>query len=296
MSEQEPVYKGDVSDFDAVDIEAPLYDAGGKICDYYCSAYWREAAKEREGGNEQKAAVYQFIGTVTSFYLSEGDPTKPYTPMWQMQGRRSLVPDDLATSDLAALRAVAERATDHAIRARFYDVLWLKERDHNACREASTSYLESAKQLDTDEDWVHAVGQYRRGLRLASKLGRQNAPFQNLSASLCSAIEVNPDQEDGFRTCQLLEIASEVGCGDPARWAQISFEIGERALTAGDYRRARHYWMLEEQFRRAAKQWCQEASEKVGSAMSLLRTHSIFLMTATSATLAVFPDRVRSLW
>lgn len=253
MPEQEPVYKGDLADFDAVDLEAPLEDVGGKVCDYYCSAYWRDAAKEREGGNEQKAAVYQFVGTVTSFFLSEGDPTKPYTPMWQVQGRRSLVPDDLATSDFAAVRAVAERVKDHAIRARFYDVLWLKGRNHNDCREAAASYLESAKQLDFADDWVHSVQQYRRGLRLASKLGRQNPPFQNICAALCSAIESKPDQENGFRTCQLLEIAIATGCGDPGRLARISFEIGERAHATEDYRRARHYWMLEDQFRRAAK-------------------------------------------
>lgn len=253
MSEKESVFKGAIADFDVVDLEAPLADVGGRICAYYCSAYWRDAATAKEAGDSQKNAVFQFIGTVTSFHPNEGDPNKPYTPMWEMEGKRSLIPDDLADTDYAAVRIVAERVTDPAIRARFFDVLWLKERNHNDCREAAASYLESAQQLDTDEDWVHAVEQYHRGLKLASKLGRQNAPFQNLSSALCAAIESKPDDENGFRTCQLLQIASEANCGNSEEWAQIAFEIGNRAAQDGDFRRGREYWILEERFKRAAK-------------------------------------------
>jgi hypothetical protein len=270
MSEQKQVYKGDLADFDTVDLEAPLKNVESKVCDHYCWAYWGDAEKERERGNEQKAAVYRFIGTVASFYLSEGDPTKPYMPVLQMPGRRGLIPDDLAPTDLKAVRAIAEQAKDHAIRARFYDVLWLKERDHNACREASASYLESAKELDTDDNWVHAVKQYRRGLRLASKLGRQNPPFQNLCTSLCLAIAANPDQEVGFRTYQLLQIASEEGCGDSVEWARICFEIGERAGASGEHRRARKYWMLEGSFRRATK-------DQSGAAAASLRVAEAYV-------------------
>lgn len=263
MSEQEPVYKGSLADIDVVDLESPLGDVGGRMCTYYCSAYWRDAAAAREAGDEQKSAVFQFIGAVTSFYLNEGDPNKPHTPMWQMEGKRSLIPDDLSDSDYIAVRILAGRVTDPAIRARFFDVLWLKERNHNDCREAAASYLESAQKLDTDEDWVHAVEQYQRGLKLASKLGRQNAPFQNYSSTLCAAIEDKPNEENGFRTCQLLQIVSEFGCGDSGNWAQIAFEIGSRAVQGGDYRRGREYWMLEVRFKRSTKDEVGEMSARL---------------------------------
>jgi cytidylate kinase len=253
MSDKETVYKGELDDFDVVDLESPLVGARGEVCDYYCSAYGRDAGKAREDGDNQKADVFQFLGVLTSFHLNQGDPSRPYTPMWQMEGRRSLVPDDLADSDYIAVRRVAERVTDPALRARCFDVLWLKEKNHQDCREAVASYLESAKHLDDDDRWVHAVSQYRRGIKLASKIGRQNEPFQEISTALCSAIEAKNDEEDGFRTCQLLAIANEAGCGVPEAWAKIAFEIGERAVKSGDFRRAREYWMLEEGFKRAAK-------------------------------------------
>lgn len=250
---QEPVFKGEISDIGSIDIEAPLKDAGGRVCEYFFTAYSKHANEELEAGNENKAQFYHLISVVTSFYLNEGDPTKPYVPMLQMQGKRSLIPDYLANSDYAAIRSVAERATIHAICARFYDVLWLKEKDHKDCRKAAEFYLESARELDNEDEWVYGVQQYRRGFQLAAKLGRKSSPFQNLSVSLCCAIEEKYLQEVGFRTRQLLAIASKNGCGDPVRNAEIASEIGLRASDAGDYGRARDYWILEEQFQRFAK-------------------------------------------
>jgi len=207
MSEKKSVFKGDATDLDSVNLEEPLQTVKSSVCDYYTSAYAEEAKKAEDSGDTKTARVFQFIQVVTSFHPDFGDPVTPYRPMLVMDGRRSLVPDDLHENDFSVIRELAVRVIDPALRARLYDVLWIEERNHLDCREASASYLKSAKHLDANDDWTFAVTQYFRGLQLASKLGRRKDSFQTISTELVAAIVRTRDSEDEYRTSRFLDVA-----------------------------------------------------------------------------------------
>lgn len=267
--ETQPVFKGPTEAIDRVDLEVPIKDVPSRYCEHYVSAFNTAAKEAADRGEEPAAAVYSFLGVLVSFYPDFGDKLHPYRPMWQMEGRRSLIPEDLQPDDLLALRAIAERVHDPALRARIHDVLWCRETNHLDCAESAKSFRESAEQLDTEEDWHAAVTQYHRGLQLAERLGRHKEGFQEIAESLIAAIERDPENETTNRTSQLMHVALDFGCGDHEALATIAHGIGTRASQESENRRARGYWELEAEFLKAAKdeEASREAMRRVGESL-----------------------------
>ena len=253
MSEKESVFRGNREDLSSVDLEAPLRDVRAGVCEFYRSAYGKAALTAQEEGLHQVAEIYHFLNNLASFYLAFGDPAKPFRPMRIGDGTRSLLPEDLAPADYPVVRNLAERITDPSLRARLFDVLWLEEHDHQDCSEAAASYLDSALSLDTDENWTFAVTQFHRGLLLSQRLGRKQTSFLDIARALILAVERDSDTEEGFRTCQLLYLASEFGVGDQSALADLARQVGDRASERGEHRNARHYWRMEVQFLRRSK-------------------------------------------
>lgn len=273
MSEEQPVFRGVVESFESLLLEKPLETLKTRVCEYYTTEFGGAAKAAEESGDSQLAEVYQFLNVLSSFYLAFGDPAKPYRPMCIMGDKRSLMPSDLLPSDYAVIKELTKWVKDPSLRARIFDVLWLEEHNHHDCREAAKSYLESAFALDTEENWTFAVTQFNRGLSLASKLGRKQEAFQNIASALIAAIDRDKDTEDGFRTCQLLQLASEFGCGEFSELADISNQIGNRASDSGEHRRARKYWRLTADFRRFDK-------DQAGAAEATLRSAETYVSEA----------------
>lgn len=276
MSDDAPVFKGELTNIESVDIEAPLSEASAKTCAYFTSVYSKFAESSKSAGDEFKAHVFQFLATLTSFHPNYTDIVNPYNPMWQLEGKRSLIPSDLHPDDFVATRALANKATDPALRARLFDVLWIGEHNHLDCQEAVTSYLEAAEILDNDEHWVHSTEMYRRAFQLAKVLGWKKPPYQSAEKQLLEAINRNKDTETEYRTCKLLKIAKEFHCGDRESLADIARSIGDRADESNDHRKAREYWTLEAIYKsndptasnkaklRAAETYVTEAEQRAG--------------------------------
>lgn len=271
MSDNEPVYKGEIRDLDTVDLDAPLQIERARVCEYYTSSCGKAGQEAAERGDVKASYLYKFLAVLTSFHPDFGDPTTPYRPMWIMDGERSLVPSDLHESDYLVIREVATRVNDPALRARLYDLLWIEENNHLDCLKAAASYLESAKTLDANDEWTFAVTQFSRGLQLASKMGRNKDSFQAIAGELIGAILRTRTSEKGYRTAQFLHVAIEFRCGDPRELAEIAKEIGDRAAEASDHRKAQSYWELEANLLRGKGnvELAQEAERRAAEALVL---------------------------
>jgi hypothetical protein len=269
MSDIEPVFKGDIGDVESVDLDAPLRIERARVCDYYITSYGKAGKEAEERGDEKASYFYKFLNVLTSFHPDFGDPTTPYRPLWIMDGERSLVPNDLHASDYLVIRELAVRVKDPALRARLYDLLWIEEHNYLDCREAVASYLESAKNLDANDDWTFAVTQYLRGLQLASKMGRNQDSFQAISRELVDAISGTRNSEEGYRTAQFLHVAIEFRCGDPHELAEIAKQIGDRSAEVSDHRKAQSYWELEASLLRGKGniELAQEAERRAAEAL-----------------------------
>lgn len=245
-STPENVFKGDATQLAGIDIDSPLSKVETPTCEYYLEAYGQVAKEAEEKGETQKAAVYRFLQVIVGFHPSFDTPSQPFVPMWQMEGKRSLIPSDLSAADIEVVRALAKQTADAALRARLHDVLWELKNDHVAGAEAAGCYAASAEKLDVAGDWTFAVTSFKRALYLASRFGRNKPLFDNAAKRAATSA-------DTFHCCQLMRLMLPAGIGEPSEFAAIASSIANAANTSGDTRKAKAYWEVEAEWQRRAK-------------------------------------------
>ena len=122
-STSENVFKGDATQLAGIDIDSPLLNVKTPTCEYYSEAYGQVAKEAEEKTETQKAAIYRFLQVIVGFHPSFDTPSQPFVPMWQMEGKRSLIPSDLSAADIEVVGALAKQTANAALRARLHDVL-----------------------------------------------------------------------------------------------------------------------------------------------------------------------------
>lgn len=266
MNTQENVFKGDATQLAGVDIDSPLVKLNARTCEYYTEPYGYAAKDAENKGETQKAAVYRFLQVIVGFHPSFDTPAQPFVPMWQMEGKRSLIPADLTGSDIEVVRALAKQAADPALRARLHDVLWELTNDHVAGAEAAGHYLTSADKLDTDDNWTIAVTSFKRGLYLAAKFGRNKKLFEDGSNTLATAAKRAATSADAFHCCQLMHLMLQIGVGEPSEFAALASSIAAAATAKGDTHKAKAYWEVEADWQWRAKDAAAEQKARLAAA------------------------------
>ena len=266
MNTAENVFKGDATQLAAIDIDSPLVAAKAPTCEYFLEPLGK-AAKEAEDRNEaQKAAVYRFLQVIVGFSASFDTPSQPFVPMWQMEGKRSLIPSDLTTADIEVVRTLAEQTTIPALRARLHDVLWELTKDHVAGAEAAACYTSEAEALDVAGDFTFAVKSFKRALYLASRFGRNKPLFENAAKTAVAAAKRAATSPKAIHCCQLMRLIIPVGIGEPTEFAAIAASIANAAHAAGDVRKAKAYWEIEADWQRLAKNAPAEQKARLAAA------------------------------
>ena len=92
MNLPENVFKGDATQLTGIDIDSPLAAAKAPTCEYFLEPVHKAAQEAEEKNEAQKAAVYRFLQVIVGFHPSFDTPSQPFVPMWQMKGKRSLIP------------------------------------------------------------------------------------------------------------------------------------------------------------------------------------------------------------
>lgn len=258
MSTSDNVFKGNGTQVGSINIESPLSTAKRPTCEYYLEPYSQAANEAEKNGEQQKAAVYRFLRDIVGIHPSFDTPSQPFVPMWQDQGKRSLIPSDLTAADVEAVRALAKQAVDPSLRARLHDMLWELTRDHIAGAEAAGCYVAAAEKLDVPGSWTFAVTAFKRALYLASKFGREKTLFADAANRLTAAAKRAVTSADSFHCYQLMQLMLRAGIGEPSELAVIASSIAASADATGDPRRAKAYWELEAQWQKRANNTAAE--------------------------------------
>jgi hypothetical protein len=266
MSAADNVFKGDATQLAGVDIDLPLASAKALTCEYFLEPLGK-AAKEAEEKNEtQKAAVYRFLQVIVGFHPSFDTPSQPFVPMWQMDGKRSLIPSDLTAADIEVVCALAQQTANAALRARLHDVWWELKKDHVAGAEAAACYTTQAEALDTAGDWTFALTSFKRALYLASRFGRKKPLFDKAAASAIAATKRAATSEDSFHCCQLMRVIFPVGIGEPTEFAAIAASIANAAQASGAIQTAKAYWEVEADWHGRSKDAVAEKKARLAAA------------------------------
>jgi hypothetical protein len=194
---------------------------------------------------------WDILGQVFDFRFCPSDAAEPFQPIAVINGKRTMIPDDLTPDQLDRLAETLE-ADDAEYRARIGDVLWLCRRDAFVARDAVNAYLASGARLEDPDHWVPAMERYERALRIA----RQIEPNGDLQKRVLAHLEARVLHYDGqdslYFSLKAMELLEEFRFGDFAALAEIAGRIAGAAQESGDNERARSYFAMQARFLRRA--------------------------------------------
>lgn len=120
--------------------------------------------------DDENRVLVGLLATVASWRLDGSDRTNPLASTWP---GRTPGPEDVSDVDLDVLRRVVEALPVADLRARIWDLVWLRtRRDHEAARNATAAYREAARALAHDiacenRGWDAVEPRLRRALAIA---------------------------------------------------------------------------------------------------------------------------------
>lgn len=167
-------------------------------------------ATEESGTASLHARTLTVLARATSPMLEPDDWTSPFRPMIQLEGRRSLLPEDLSPEEIALLAQIAPLLELPTLRARAADIAWTYgDRTNQAMLElAMSSYL--AVPLETDA-WIRSGRDgYRRALELALRRGKAaNETLDRMATDLFNFVLAASGGPGGWSLVQMSELMAK---------------------------------------------------------------------------------------
>lgn len=259
--EKEDVFKGDPAIIGTVDLALPSLD--DQTCPSDLAECFHLASQTAEPGS---GSVYSFLSQLCSIGEAFDNSARPFAPMWQEEGRRSLLPEDLSSRDVKCIAELAARTAHPVLRARLFDLLWVENRDHTACAEAARHYLVRAKLNDLPRKWHRSVSSYQRALQLAGPLGRGKPLYEEAAEALMAAARDEAVDHPSARVCQLMRLMLRQRIGDRAEFAGRAAGLSDGCRKSGHLELAHTYRNLEADWRHAEGNKAAEKSARLAAA------------------------------
>ena len=191
-----------LEDFLAIDCEAPLTGTRKVHCACFGPIYEsaRKSAQKDGCGSEQR--VYGLLSAVTQIYFKPRDRAEPFGPLIVIEGKRSVIPDDLRGNQSRVFAQIAPAIRNPGLRARLADIAWLNDRRESAsARLAISSYVEAvclvmdgeaALFFEDEKATSHnAADLLRRACQIAVQTGWKNADTDFVESSSAAAHAVS---------------------------------------------------------------------------------------------------------
>ena len=131
-------------------------------CQRYSSLFFCRAKEAEEANDKEAQEAFSVLGGITSMMLNADSREELFSPMMVLSTGRSAALEDFTDNHLGALKEVVAEATYPEVRARIADVIWCRKRDHRMAELAVRSYLESAANLRSSDDWLSELKRVER--------------------------------------------------------------------------------------------------------------------------------------
>lgn len=135
-----------VEEFKSVDLSgllSGLEDADDRAIEH---RLFSNADVADENGRTASAKVCRLLAQILTIAIEVDSPSSPFTPRVIMDGKRSLMPDDLTGEQAAALAAIVPYLPHRSLRAKVGDIVFYVERKHHrAAAAAISAYCEIAR-------------------------------------------------------------------------------------------------------------------------------------------------------
>lgn len=219
-------------------------------------AAFKGAAASAEAADPPLSRLYRLLALAFEPVLRPDRVQEPFGPLMTFgDGRRTLLPSDLAPGHLDLLQAASDEALPPAFNARIADILWTRKHGgrQDLPRHAATAvgaYLADARLQQWGDGWVCAPKSLERALRLSSLVDRRGlGPHQaarGAAAELAAAFEEARQWRGVVDAHRLMH---EFGIGEPVtqgeaceRCAAAAEADGFQLLAEGLWEQAVAWW------------------------------------------------------
>lgn len=230
----------------------------------YPSMWQAFSAAARQAMDEGRAShgkVLWLLADACSMMLAPNSINEPFKPFMVLEGRRSVIPNDLSESDVAFFSQVVNAADDPWLKARLADLTWLRQtkRDVRFALAAIDAYRAIALDAET---WVRGGREcWARAIQLARMLkGGAGDRVAEIEATILKVFEAATNQ-DGFLGTWLADLLESNGLGriQSGAIAQKLETLAGEFDADGDLHRSREYFS-------AAARWFKLAGDEAKAA------------------------------
>ena len=213
-------------------------------------------AEELQGTATTLSEQVRFLSSVFLMELTPSDKRHPYTPMMEMQGKRTALPKDFTPEQLALLDDLLEDSAPPVWGTRMADVLWIC-RFHNDqgkppvdyAQLAIAQYLDLAKLREASEEWMICGQCLERALGLAKEINQPDT-LSPVIAHMEKFLECDWGETPPFLSCHLMKILLDCyrDLQDSGKYLQLSEKHARQEEEQGSFHKAEAYWTVHKQW------------------------------------------------
>ena len=207
-------------------------------------AFSSAARKASEDNRPSHGKALWLLADACSMMLSPKSLNEPFKPFMVMEGRRSVIPDDLSESDIAFYAEIVDAINDAWLKARVADLVWLKQRPRNV--QFALAAIDAYRRIPLDaETWVRGGREcWERAISLARMLkAGAGARLSEMEAVILDAFNTAA-KESGFLALWLADLMDTYGLGR-THSAAIAQKLNVLAVEFegdGDLHRSREFF------------------------------------------------------
>lgn len=224
-------------------------------------AFSSAARKVSEDNRPSHGKALWLLADACSMMLSPKSLNEPFKPFMVMEGRRSVIPDDLLESDIAFYAEIVDAIDDEWLKARVADLVWLKQRPRDVRFALAAIDAYRLIQLDV-ETWVRGGREcWKRAISLARMLkAGAGTRLAEMETTILDAFNA-ATKESGFLGLWLADLldAHSLGRTHSSVIAQKLNVLAVEFDGDGDLHRSREFFY-------AASRWFDQSGDEAKSA------------------------------
>lgn len=151
------------------------------------------------------------------------------------------------------IRSMIPQTKFPVLKARFSDIVWLRLKDFQAAKIATSAYLEAGKEVEDLQHWTACMSCYERSARLAKQIALRSGG-QLALAHLEERVLHYAGNDPLYFSCKAMELLAEFRFGNFGALAAVASVVADGCFAKHDYRRARSYLLVQERLLRLADQ------------------------------------------
>lgn len=203
------------------------------------------AAKQAMAQQQQaRGKVLWLLADACSMMLTPASVNEPFRPFMVIEGKRSVIPDDLADAEIEFFAEIVDEIDDPWLKARLADIVWLRGTKRDA--KFALTAIDAYRSIPVDsETWVRGGQEcWPRAIQLVRMLGRGAGDrLSEMDAAISSAFD-SAGANDGFLGLWLADLMETNGLGHSRRaaMAQKLESLATEIEAIGDLHRAREFF------------------------------------------------------